>query len=545
MQSSLLDDHSTDHSPHITTPTSSNSSPPNVTPSRNPSVAPRHALAQSHRLAEIDRSRSKTSAPPNASHNSLVDPDQFLDDGDDGDFAAWDADNDEMASDRPAFDRPTNGKSSTPLLAKEDRGRPSYESPAGSSRPPYHSRRSTFRSRSPDYQAAIATRKRYTYAAIFLVFSLISFVIQTETSVYIQHTLKWNKAYCMLWLTHGSWSLLWPVTLIILRIQKRKVPWDTFWKRHTYLLRTTAQMVESQQVHLSPKAAQRPPIPYILRTVAYVTTFLTVAGASWYVAVDLTTPSDLTAIYNCSAFFAYAFSIPLLGDKFRWGKAGSVLIAIVGVIVVAYGDAGGAKHGTKSGGGVSGNAPEDDSEGKSRALGNIVIGVGSVLYGLYEVLYKKKACPPEGTSAGRGMIFAMTFGSLIGCFTLFVLWIPLPILHFTGIETFEFPTGEVAYMLAISTLTNAIFSGCFLVLISLTSPVLSSVAALLTIFLVAIVDWLLGGDAPSAAAIVGGILIIGAFLMLSWSTYKEMDEERRKKATEDDEAETEDEEADL
>ena len=78
-----------------------------------------------------------------------------------------------------------------------------------------------------------------------------------------------------------------------------------------------------------------------------------------------------------------------------------------------------------------------------------------------------------------------------------------------------------------------VFSGSFLVLISLTSPVLSSVAALLTIFLVALVDQLLPPPLHArlaGAAIVGGCLIIGAFIMLSWSTYNEMNEERQEKA---------------
>ena len=208
MPGDLLDDHSSDHSPRIVTPASSDSSHPNALPSTNPPFASRHPPAQSARLPEVDRGRSKHVAWANGNHDAqdtLVDPEHFRDEDDDNDFAAWDADadadadlDDPMTPDRPAFHRPTDGKSSTPLLAKEDRGRPSYESPAGSARPPHHSRRSTFRSRSPDYQAAIATRKKYTYAAFFLVFSLISFVIQTETSVYIQHTLKWNKAYCML-----------------------------------------------------------------------------------------------------------------------------------------------------------------------------------------------------------------------------------------------------------------------------------------------------------------------------------------------------------
>lgn len=66
-------------------------------------------------------------------------------------------------------------------------------------------------------------------------------------------------------------------------------------------------------------------------------------------------------------------------------------------------------------------------------------------------------------------------------------------------------------------------------MISLTSPVLSSVAALLTIFLVAIVDWMLTGEPLTTSSIIGGLLIIVAFLLLSWSTYREMEEERRRK----------------
>ena len=258
-------------------------------------------------------------------------------------------------------------------------------------------------------------------------------------------------------------------------------------------------MVELQD--LSIPRGQHSPVPYMLRKTALVTCALTVAGGSWYVAVNMTSPSDLTAIYNCSAFFAYAFSVPMLKEKLRFDKSFAVIVAIAGVLIVAYGDSTPTKHGGKSGGSVGGG---EEKEASNRVLGNLIIGVGSVLYGFYEVLYKRLACPPEGTSPGRGMIFANTFGSLIGSFTLLVLWIPLPILHFTGLERFELPHGNTAWLLLISVLSNATFSGSFLVLISLTSPVLSSVAALLTIFLVAIVDWLWTGVPLAPAAIAGG-----------------------------------------
>lgn len=255
--------------------------------------------------------------------------------------------------------------------------------------------------------------------------------------------------------------MLWFLQLLILRVQKWNMPWDTFWRRHKQILTQTAQMVQHQDPTAPNRHGTKSPYPHLLGTIAFVTCALTVAGGSWYLAVDMTTASDLTAIYNCSAFFAYVFSVPLLKEKVRWSKVSAVLVAVAGVMVVAYGDSTPAKHGNKSGGGAggpdSGGSGDLDKDGdvENRTLGNIIIAVGSVLYGLYEVLYKKLACPPDGTSPGRSMIFANFVGTLIGSFTLFVLWIPLPILHITGIEVFEWPRGETAWMLAISVFCNA------------------------------------------------------------------------------------------
>ncbi|KAK0721007.1 hypothetical protein B0H67DRAFT_486262, partial [Lasiosphaeris hirsuta] len=424
----------------------------------------------------------------------------------------------------PAMFKAADSRSGQPLLNAsddEERGRQLSSSDPPPDRPTF-SRRSTMRSHSPATNANLAARTKYTYAAFFLVVSLVSFTVQTELAAYIQNDLGWDKAYCMLYLTHGSWSLLWPLQLLFLKFRSREV-WPQFWRRHVLLVRTTGQMVERQELDLPHLSVARSPWPYLLRTTAYITCSLTVAGLSWYLAVSMTTPSDLTAIYNCSAFFAYMFSVPLLKEKLRLGKSLAVGVAIVGVLVVAYGDGKAAVAPDASG------EPLKELDSGERLLGNLIIGVGSVLYGLYEVLYKRFACPPEGISAGRGVIFANTFGSLIGCFTVFVLWIPLPMLDILGIEKFELPTGQTAWLLFISVIMNMLFSGSFLVLISLTSPVLSSVAALLTIFIVAIADWLWTGQPPSAAALFGSLLIVAAFAMLSWSTWLEMVEEEGKR----------------
>ncbi|KAK4104437.1 hypothetical protein N658DRAFT_418590 [Parathielavia hyrcaniae] len=379
-------------------------------------------------------------------------------------------------------------------------------------------------------RARSEARRKYTYAAFFLVVSLVSFTVQTELASHIQHDLGWNKAYCMMYLTHGSWTLLWPAQLAVLRFssprRRRGQSWGRFWEGHVRTLRGIALLVETRGGVNGQRGLLEyghSPLPYLVRTTVGVTMALTVAGLSWYIAVSMTTPSDLTAIYNCSAFFAYAFSVPLLKERLRTDKMVAVAVAIAGVLVVAYGDS--AEGGEPSATGGTADAPDTST----RFAGNLIIGLGSVLYGLYEVLYKRFACPPDGTDANKGVIFANTFGSLMGAFTLLVLWIPLPILHVMGWETFELPTGQTAWLLFISVIMNMLFTGSFLVLISLTSPVLSSVASLLTIFIVAIADWLWTGTPLSPAAIFGGLLISAAFGMLSWSTWREMNEEERKK----------------
>lgn len=106
----------------------------------------------------------------------------------------------DMPSDlRPSLDR---GRSHQPLLSSRD-GQPSaYDSPPR----PTMSRKSTFHERDPVAEAKYATKKRYSYAAFFLVLSLISFAVQTETAVYIQSQLHWEKAYCMLYV-YSTWPV--------------------------------------------------------------------------------------------------------------------------------------------------------------------------------------------------------------------------------------------------------------------------------------------------------------------------------------------------
>lgn len=165
------------------------------TPTINtPSSSP-HSKPPSRRASPF-RPKARLSPPPGQRQPSA----NFKSQVDSGEAAGDYSDHDEdegMGDARPPLHRPTDGRSHVPLL-KEERGRTSYDAPNGSARPAFAARRSTFRSRSPDMEASSAVKKKYTYAAFFLLLSLVSFVIQTETAVYIQKELGWNKAYAML-----------------------------------------------------------------------------------------------------------------------------------------------------------------------------------------------------------------------------------------------------------------------------------------------------------------------------------------------------------
>ncbi|KAL7663749.1 EamA domain-containing protein [[Candida] zeylanoides] len=260
-----------------------------------------------------------------------------------------------------------------------------------------------------------------------------------------------------------------------------------------------------------------PSFQYILRRSLAVTVVLTVAGSTWYAAMSLTYASDVTAIYNCSAFTAYAFAIPLLGERFSWLKASSVVVAVGGVFVVAY-------SGESSSGG--------DAEYPYRFFGNLLILVGAVLYGYYEVLYKKYLCvaPHLATviTPRRQMAFANFVMAFLGVFTWLILATGMAACQLSGLHDFALGGhgARVWGFVSGSVVSNLVFSGSFLSLMALTSPVLSSVSSLLTIFLIGIVEWVLYGTTLSSQQLAGDMLVVIGFVLLTTASWKEISEGR-------------------
>lgn len=292
--------------------------------------------------------------------------------------------------------------------------------------------------------------------------------------------------------------------------------------------------------------------------------------------------ADLTAIYNTFAFWAYLLAVRFLGETPTRKKLGSILLALAGVFVIAYGDS------------FLTGRHEDDPNARTpgqRLIGNLLGFMGSVFYAIYEVWYKQKVSIdeplPEDTrklstfnrttshvdneayfsGAGNGyaaapssdviydveaavepalherdalldggqaatasprprspvnkspnqqtfppprssgtpppggdmadeeeqmprspspeweparapdtntfLLYSNVVTTLIGFFTLTVLWLPLPVLHWTGLETFELPPTRLLLPIAGVMVNGVLFNAGFMVLLSLWGPVIA------------------------------------------------------------------------
>lgn len=413
------------------------------------------------------------------------------------------------------------------------------------------------------------SKSKIIFIFILFILSLAAFVFQTELTSQ-SYALGFKEPIILLTVTHGSWWLSWPLQLIIVALMRTvnkvnskktnyqplgsqtellppsKFSYYEYYKRaivkqfhnvyHTSVIIYEFNVNHDERIeginalidqhpHISSTPSIRdcvksfidtPSIKFILKKTFILAVLLNVAGFTWYGSMALTYASDVTAIYNCSAFTAYVFAIPLLKEKFSWLKTNSVIVAIIGVFIVSY----------------SGSDDDEENEYPYRIWGNLAITLGAIIYGLYEVFYKKYLCIPHHLSRyitpRRQMVFSNFVMALLGTYTVCTLVLGCIIVHLTGIHKFNVfnynNVGKIwAYNIG-SLVANLTFSALFLSLISLTSPVLSSVSSLLSIFLIGIVEWLLFDNKLSALQLFGDILVIIGFVLLTIASWQEISE---------------------
>ena len=228
-----------------------------------------------------------------------------------------------------------------------------------------------------------------------------------------------------------------------------------------------------------------------------LTCVFTSASLAWYISVSKIPLGDITAIYNTSCFFTYFLSIFLLKERFSWIKFSAVLLSILGIFIISL-------HYSKN----SLNDVIEDSR-PDAVLGYIAAIISSLFAALYEILYSKLIVPRKPS-----VVFSLFVTSFIGVFTLFLGIIMFPVLHFTGLETFELPSQEsVPYIILVS-LLGIIFNSLFLLVIMFSGPVLAATGILISIPLTYLADYIFFSSRITAKVLIGSSLIFFGYFLL-------------------------------
>lgn len=270
------------------------------------------------------------------------------------------------------------------------------------------------------------------WISVALAVCVLGFTINTEATAYVEDSLGWKNPFATMYITHSSLCLPWICHILYLRWSNRKTAYRSWVREYNNTLRESISTVPAYATHaprmvLKWKGQTGGPLDFLATSMGIVTVVLTASGISWFVSLSLTTPADLTAIYNCSTFFAAAFSVPLLKEKLGYLSIAAVAISIAGTFTIAYGDTTATHEG-------------NEDVGTNRLLGNIIACVGAVAFGLYEVLFKKWACSARPESEGSSLPLTLAASAMTGLYTAALGWIAILVFHIVGWESFTVPS---------------------------------------------------------------------------------------------------------
>lgn len=209
------------------------------------------------------------------------------------------------------------------------------------------------------------------------VLSLFAYTLQTEFAQYVQQSLNYRKPFLSLYLGHSGFVLLLPMHLYFLKWTTGRpithylhlIAQNLRWQLDTPASTLPDPRADAVRHRLSQASGRRsqsfgeanlgehePESLRRRRTSALeerfgfnvfrlaglflvLTVGITIPALSWYCAVPMTSMADITAIYNTFSVWALVFSVWFLGEKWEKRKVFSVLLACLGVVIVAYGGA--------------------------------------------------------------------------------------------------------------------------------------------------------------------------------------------------------------
>jgi len=387
--------------------------------------------------------------------------------------------------------------------------------------------------------------------ATFLLM-LFAFVVESQLTQYVQSNLNFRQPYLLFYAAHSSLIFIFPVHLLYLHASSTR-PVSAYCRG----LSAAVKQHLSRGTALVSLPNERPfPTARLISIISWCTLGITVPGLLWFAAITLASVSDVTAIWNTNAFWAYVISVKLQHSTWEPRRLAAVVVACLGVFAVVYGGKDYSQPPTDTPELVTG-----DARPTAPLFGNLLTLGASIGYGLYQVMYKTHAVPSneaiEDDSGWRRLsissqsvedvfpaaedvglkhndledavypppfgLYANMLTSGMGLLTFFVLWIPLPIMHYLGVEPFYLPRDPLTFFTVVGiAMSGVTFNMTFMILLAVWGPIVTSVGNLLTIVLVLISDSIFGSATESLTSwsLIGSGMIVCAFAILTFDTFK-------------------------
>lgn len=395
----------------------------------------------------------------------------------------------------------------------------------------------------PDHSFTLPRGEKSAF--VIFILTLVAFVLESQLTQYVQSTLQYRQPFFIFYTVHSAFAFTFPLHLLSLLLT---APVSVESLLTGLSLAIKIHFTPGEQSH---HATLQSPFPRFrfLRLIAFLTLGVTIPALLWFISVSLSPLSDVTAIWNTNAFFAYIITVRLFKLRWEFRKILAVLIATFGVLAVVYGDAKildapPADHR------MALKVSTDSARPKAPLVGDLLTLCASVGYGLYQVLYKRYAAlpsDPKFESGGAydplpdsedrpahgingrsievdGLTYPPPFGLHpnlltcgIGLTTFFSLWIMLPILHYCGYERFRLPPDMITTLsIAGIAASGLVFNAGLMILLGIWGPIVVSVGNLLTIVLVFLSDITIGQgvDVITPWNLVGSGGIVVAFGIL-------------------------------
>lgn len=202
-------------------------------------------------------------------------------------------------------------------------------------------------------------------------------------------------------------------------------------------------------------------------------------------SLNLTSVSSSTILSSTSGLITLVLSIWVLGESPDFCKFFAALLSFGGVIIISI---------------------EDSSSETESIVGDFLALVSAVFYSLYCIFLSKYS----------QVVYLPHLFGFVGLVNFLFFWPFFAVFQYFGLEKFEIPTGTVWLFLFINALFGTFLSDLLWAFsIKLLNPVVCTLGITLTIPLSMTVDFLVNGKNFSVSYMLGGLMIVAGFFVIS------------------------------